>query len=127
MPVLDIFLVLFPTEKNFLAVLERREINQSALQVLDFNFTRLKLAQNLAQAGRVSQGITHRFASYVRAVREQGLQALVMLNRAQAERFHLVQPSPHLGQKFASFLHGIMFFKAKGHQREEEGGIFLRT
>lgn len=79
MPELNVFLILFPTEENFLPADESRKIDEAAIDVFDLNFALFELAQQTFDSGEGLNPLVHRLATHIGARREHLGQPLVIL------------------------------------------------
>src|SRR5437867_4300721 len=85
-PELDVFLVLFPAEKNLLAAEDGREINQASVKVLNLYLALLKFAQNPFDVSHGFDPLVDRFAARVAAAGKQAGQTLIVPGKRSEER-----------------------------------------
>jgi len=97
-PELDVFFVLFPAEKDFLAADEGREVEQAALKIFDLNFALVKFHENLAQLGHGANPSIDVFAAQVAAGLHQGGQTFFLFFEVLAKLGDSFEPKPHLWQ-----------------------------
>src|SRR5260370_15622388 len=78
MPELDVRLVQLPTQENFLAADDGREINQSAVQVLDLDLAPVKFQQGILDVRQGFHPLVDQVAAQVAPCLEHPAQALVV-------------------------------------------------
>jgi len=69
MPVVDIVFTLFPTQEDFLATNNRREIHQATVYILDFNIALVELEKEGSEFSNQPNPIIYYLSSNVCAFR----------------------------------------------------------
>src|ERR1051325_10189648 len=114
-PELDIVFVLFPAEKDFLAVTDGRKINQTAVDVFDLNLAPLEFFQGGFEVGRCPDPAIDGFAAHVIAAGHQAGEALVAVVELLAQGGEVFEPLPDLRQERPGLVPRVMLLKAVGH------------
>src|SRR5262245_9045117 len=98
-PELDVFLILFPTEKNLFAGNEGGKINQAAVEVFDLDFALLKFEQRLLDVSECADPIVGEVATDIASAGLQLRQPLVAFLHALARASELLEPGADLRQE----------------------------
>ena len=114
-PELNVLFVLFPAEKDFLAVEDGRKINQAAVEVFDLNLAPLKFGQRSFDVGCHTDPAIDGLATHIISARHQTGQALVAVAELLAQGGKLLEPLPDLGQERPCLVARVMPLKLISH------------
>jgi hypothetical protein len=121
MPVFDVFLVLFPAEKYFLAADDGRKIHQPTRKVLELNPSLLKFSEHLLHPGKRANPIVYRLAPDIVSSFGQTAKALLIALDVLAMTIQIRQPQPKLWQKFPRLFTRVMTVETMGHKKDIRG------
>ena len=115
MPEFYVLFILLPAQENFFAADDRWEIDQTASQVLDLNFTALKFQEHIPHGGEGSNPAIYYFAAKVPAWSHQCGEPFFVFLKVLAQLDKLLKPCSNLRQQGAGLIPGVMFVIMVGH------------
>jgi len=114
-PELDIFLTLFPTQKNLLALHDAWEVQKASFQVLDLDFALVEFQQYLSQIRQEPQQFIDYGSAGIATRLHQFFDLFLGLLHFLPKVHKAFQPKPDMGQQCARILARVVLVELISH------------